>query len=172
VLSLDKDEVLVPRQDVTLKALLQRLFLERPNTASLVFPTQFFLTTWDPSHPEEEMVFLRYRRTRTVRWECWKYAFLPGRVRAAVTHEVFPFTGYSPGDRVSRKDAILHHYRACPKDTWGTCEVSSTLDNTMARYKAALTARIGEAKAALAVELKQMGSDETDDDKNGSMRED
>ncbi|GFS19202.1 hypothetical protein ElyMa_001540100 [Elysia marginata] len=171
VLSMDKDEVLVPRRDVPLKSFLQDLFSKHPSAASLIFPTQFFLTTWLPSNPEEEVIVLRYRRTRIARWECWKYVFLPAKVKAAVTHEVFPVRGFSPGDRLPETEAILHHYRACPKDTWGTCEVSSTVDNTMTRYKDALTIRIKEARAAIAAEHMSPG-DEADYDQNGSVRED
>lgn len=169
VLSLDKDEVLVPRQNVTLKHLLQGLFSQHSTAASFIFPTQFFLTTWPQTNPEEEMLVLSYRRTRVARWECWKYVFLPARVKAAVTHEVFPIRGFSVNERVSETVAILHHYRECPKDTWGTCDVRSTVDNTMARYKHALT--MGKQKVKVILDTQRQKQEESLDE-NGSVRED
>ncbi|KAK3792702.1 hypothetical protein RRG08_064799 [Elysia crispata] len=209
VLSMDKDEVLVPRQDVSLKTLLKvgvgeawvslqlvghvetsegacggnlNGHVEKCEEAcgrnvkrhvetceeeacgeiacSWTIPVQH---PWRPTpnsssssqpgsrpNPEEETVFLRYRRTRLVRWECWKYAFLPGQEGDRLSLNGRP--SFTTTEAVPRTPG--GHVRSAPR--WTTLAVT--------RYKAALTNRIREVKASLATERQEMEGEEMDSD--------
>ncbi|KAK6963252.1 hypothetical protein BgiMline_030369, partial [Biomphalaria glabrata] len=36
---------------------------------------------------------------------------------------------------LSPDDVILHHYRKCPRDTWGTCTAATVVDDVMMRFR-------------------------------------
>ncbi|XP_059143258.1 uncharacterized protein LOC131930691 [Physella acuta] len=133
VISHDVDEMIVPRQEVTLKQFLQDKRKQHPQSAGFYFFTQFFLTTWEPTNPEENLMVKRYRKATPPRWECYKYVYLPSRVYTSLTHEFFPKSYYT-GTILTPEEATLHHYRACPFDTWGTCTVYAQTDDVMKRY--------------------------------------
>ncbi|BFZ13642.1 hypothetical protein BsWGS_16680 [Bradybaena similaris] len=135
IISHDVDEFIIPRRDVTLKEFLKEQLGKEPNAAGFYFYTEFFITTWDPTNPEEDLMVKRYRKSTVPRWECYKYVYLPSRVTTSVTHQFFPKDSKFIECKVSPDEAILHHYRQCPKDTWGTCSVTTNIDDTMIRYR-------------------------------------
>ncbi|XP_059156805.1 uncharacterized protein LOC131941540 [Physella acuta] len=99
VISHDMDEMIIPRQAVNLKTFFQEKWSQHPTASALFFHTEFFLTTWEPSNPEEQLMVKRFRVN------------------------------------IEPNEAILHHYRKCPEDTWKTCSVPSKIDDVMTRYK-------------------------------------
>ncbi|GFO22403.1 hypothetical protein PoB_004890800 [Plakobranchus ocellatus] len=135
-----------------------------PDLQGIFMYYQFFITSWTPSHPLEKLLVLRHQQTRAPRWECWKYVFLPTRVKAAITHEVFPKRPFSPGAWISADVATLHHYRVCPRDTWGTCEMRDTkLDSIMTRYRDALTSGVDKANAVVKTRFRSMDEEGEED---------
>ncbi|XP_059156818.1 uncharacterized protein LOC131941546 [Physella acuta] len=134
VISHDMDEMIIPRQAVDLKTFFQEKWSQRPTASALFFHTEFFLTTWEPSNPEEQLMVKRFRNTTVPRWECYKYVYKPSRVITSITHTVFSRSAFKTIN-IEPNEAILHHYRKCPEDTWKTCSVPSKIDDVMTRYK-------------------------------------
>ncbi|CAL1530149.1 unnamed protein product [Lymnaea stagnalis] len=134
VISHDLDEMIIPRDNVDLKTFLQDHVTKYPLAAAFFFYTEFFLTTWPPTNPEEDLMVKRYRQTRVARWECYKYVYLTSRVLASITHVVYPVSKEFNSQQLKPDVAILHHYRQCPEDTWKTCNVESNVDDIMTRY--------------------------------------
>ncbi|XP_059143255.1 uncharacterized protein LOC131930689 [Physella acuta] len=133
IISHDLDELIIPRENISIKQFLQHQTAKHPDAASFFFHTEFFITTWEPTNPEEDLMIKRYRKTTVPRWECYKYVYLSNRVVTSVTHAVYVIPPYK-NVRVPPGDAVLHHYRQCPEDTWKTCTVPSTVDDVMTRY--------------------------------------
>ncbi|KAH9508257.1 hypothetical protein Btru_050626 [Bulinus truncatus] len=134
VLSHDLDEMVIPRDNVSLKTFFKGSLSKHPDAAGFFFDTSFFITDWTPSNPEEKLLVKRYRISREPRWECYKFVYIPERVKSILTHSVFAQQGYNT-HRLSQKEVILHHYRRCPADTWGTCNVTTVTDDVMMRYR-------------------------------------
>ncbi|CAL1543241.1 unnamed protein product [Lymnaea stagnalis] len=134
VLSHDLDEMVIPRENISIKTLLEESLALYPNAAGFYFFTEFFILTWGPTHPDERLMVKRYRKTREPRWECYKYVYVTDRVISMLTHEIFPKDSYTT-EVLPPDDVILHHYRQCPSDTWGTCSVTTRIDDVMVRYR-------------------------------------
>lgn len=134
VIGHDLDEMIVPRENISIKTLIQESLALYPRAAGFYFFTEFFITTWGPTHPEERLMVKRYRKTREPRWECYKYVYVTDRVVSSLTHEIFPKDTFTT-EVLPPDDVILHHYRQCPRDTWGTCSVTTTIDDVMVRYR-------------------------------------
>ncbi|CAG5118844.1 unnamed protein product, partial [Candidula unifasciata] len=130
----DTDEFIIPRRAITLKDFLKEQLQKEPKAAGFYLYTQFFITTWKPTNPEEDLMVKRYRESTVPLWEAYKYVYLPSRAKIATTHQFFPKDAEFRKCKVSPEAAVLHHYRECPQDTWGTCSVATHTDNIMARY--------------------------------------
>ncbi|CAG5118846.1 unnamed protein product, partial [Candidula unifasciata] len=143
----DVDEFIIPRRDETLRDVFKKQLQREPSGSGFFFYTQFFITTWKPTNPEEDLMVKRYRRTTEPLWVSYKYVYLPSRVKAATTHRLFPYNPPFNRSRVPPSDAVLHHYRPCKLDYWGNCSVKTIIDNTMTRYRD-LDERVARARAA------------------------
>ncbi|KAL8574491.1 hypothetical protein ACOMHN_060161 [Nucella lapillus] len=94
VMDVDTDEVIMPRQFMTLKPFLMQQFPKYPKAASLQFKVQFFLDHWAPVKPEAPLLFLRYLNSTYPRPEVSKHVYIPGRTHQCFTHLTFPYKGY------------------------------------------------------------------------------
>ncbi|CAG5118845.1 unnamed protein product [Candidula unifasciata] len=130
----DADEFIIPRQNVTLKEFLKEQMQKEPNAAGFYFYTQFFVTTWGPTNPEEDLIVKRYRKSTEPLWRAYKYVYQPSRVKSAMTHEFFATSEQFNRPKVATSEAVLHHYRRCPTETLGDCTGTTIIDDTMTRF--------------------------------------
>nr|KAI8734384.1 hypothetical protein BgiMline_027698 [Biomphalaria glabrata] len=134
VLSHDLDEMVIPRENIPLKRLLKESLATYPNAAGFYLYTSFFLLDWTATNPKQKLIVKAYRTSTVPRWEAIKFVFIPERTRTILTHEIFPRPKYDTAI-LSPDDVILHHYRKCPRDTWGTCTAATVVDDVMMRFR-------------------------------------
>ncbi|XP_012944882.1 uncharacterized protein LOC106013507 [Aplysia californica] len=141
VLGHDLDELVIPRQDVTLPEFFKAHLETYQDAAGFEFDTEFFIYNWGASSPKEDLMVTRFQRCTLPHRECTKYVYLPRRVHSVETHNIFPRKLYKVY-RLPKTEAILHHYRRCPDDVWPTCEPDTIIDDVMMRYKHKLLPRV------------------------------
>ncbi|KAH9514944.1 hypothetical protein Btru_021458 [Bulinus truncatus] len=95
VLSHDLDEMVIPRENLSLKPFFKESLSRYPEAAGFYFYTSFFITDWTASNPKQKLIVKSYRKSREPRWESYKFVFIPDRVMSILTHEIFPKQGYT-----------------------------------------------------------------------------
>ncbi|XP_059175490.1 uncharacterized protein LOC131955384 isoform X2 [Physella acuta] len=60
IISHDVDEMIIPRKEVDFKTFFQEKWSQHPTASALFFHTEFFLTTWPASNPEEQLMVKRF----------------------------------------------------------------------------------------------------------------
>ncbi|XP_035432407.2 uncharacterized protein LOC118264116 isoform X1 [Spodoptera frugiperda] len=151
LLVIDVDEVVFPRRERTLPALLTSLrasYQPRSKAPSaFLFRNAFFYLKWEDD-PEANSPLLSSRKTR--RWSTphslknrSKYALRPRDAVELGNHFVWELAPGASSVGVNTDRALLHHYRINCEFGGLTClQVPSTIDRTAHRWKDELMERV------------------------------
>ncbi|XP_076436180.1 uncharacterized protein LOC143275786 [Babylonia areolata] len=150
ILGHDMDEVVMPARHQSLKDLIKDQMMKRPDAAGFYFYTQFFVYDWGPLNMSSDVHFFRFLNSTLPRNECKKYVYLSSRVSQARTHAFFPRSPYTEYF-IPKEEAILHHYRDCPKHVWSTCDPPRMTDRSMLRFQGVLEERLQKARKATGI---------------------
>lgn len=155
LLVIDVDELVLPRRERTLPALLSSIHSSHPPKtrapAAIMFRNAFFYLRWEDD-AEAPQPLLTARKTR--RWASphalknrSKYAVRPREVVELGNHFIWEFApGYhSFGAPIDR--ALLHHYRiACEFGGMQCLTIPSTIDRTAHRWSEELMQKVAAEK--------------------------
>ncbi|XP_025100823.1 uncharacterized protein LOC112568038 [Pomacea canaliculata] len=140
VMGIDMDEIILPRNELSLKPCFQQIFGENPVLAAAFFHVQFFVEEFGPEDKDAPLHVLRYLKSTPARWECQKYTYIPARTNQGTTHSVSPYPGFYT-TRIASDKAVIHHYRKCPH-VWPTCTPTTITDRSITRFKTDLVPRV------------------------------
>ncbi|XP_070177013.1 uncharacterized protein [Littorina saxatilis] len=150
VMGIDMDEVLVPVHHHNIKDFANHKFMKNPDAAGFFFYTQFFVYDWGPTNTKSNISILRYLNSTLPKNECKKYIYLTSRVFQTRTHTYDPKPGFQRY-WVDTDEAVLHHYRMCPKNVWPTCYPEKMTDASLMRLQSQLEKRIEIAREATGI---------------------
>ncbi|PVD21580.1 hypothetical protein C0Q70_17378 [Pomacea canaliculata] len=147
VMGIDMDEIILPRNTMSLKPYFQKIFGPNPRLAAVYFHVQFFVEEFGPEDKDAPLHVLRYLKSTPARWECQKYTYMPARADQGSTHSISPFPGFTT-TRASPREAVIHHYRHCPQG-WSQCTPPHITERSVTRFQDELVPRVKEVLSKL-----------------------
>ncbi|PVD27358.1 hypothetical protein C0Q70_12514 [Pomacea canaliculata] len=148
VMSIDMDEIILPRKMKLLKPFFQDIFSRDPQLAGAYFQVQFFVEEFGPVDKDAPLHVLRYLKSTPALWECQKYTYIPARTNHVSTHEFEPYPGYSQSE-VDSEEAVIHHYRKC-SHKWHHCPPPDHItDRSITRFQTDLVPRVKDVLSKL-----------------------
>ncbi|XP_026317535.1 uncharacterized protein LOC113228446 isoform X2 [Hyposmocoma kahamanoa] len=158
LLVVDTDEVLIPRRERTLPALLEGLsasYAPAKVPAAFLFRNAFFYVLWedDPQAPAKLLTACKTRRWTTphVLKNRSKYVVRPRHAVELGNHFTWELLPGATSVGVPKDLALLHHYRLnCEFGGMSCVKVPSTVDRTAHQWSEELMKRVTAEKKLLA----------------------